>query len=110
MVTDLIEWPVKTREINDAYFESARSTRLGADLPCDDDARFLREPLQRLKGFGAFFERTDALEDAGAVAKNGEHQFAGFAEIVKPSANRDFLSVVLPRLVDAYGRHSPLYR
>ena len=29
MATDLIEWPVKTREINDAYFESARWNGFG---------------------------------------------------------------------------------
>jgi hypothetical protein len=81
-----------------------------ANLSRDDDARLLRQPLQSFEGFGIFLEGADTLDDAGAIAKNGKHQFARFAQIVKPSANGDFLPVVLTSLFDAYGRHSPLYR
>ena len=79
----------------DADFVAAGSALLGADFAGDDDAGFLREALEGFEGFGIFFQGADALNDAGAVAKNGEEQFAGFANIVEPAANGDFLAVVL---------------
>jgi len=82
---------------------------LGADFSGDDDARFLRETFQRFKGLGIFLERADALDDSGTVAKNGKHQFAGFAQVVEPAANRYFLPVVRACLLDGDDGHSPLF-
>ena len=68
-------------------------------LPGDDDAGFLRETFQGFKGFRIFLQRADALDDARAVAKNGEEKLAGFAKVIEPAANRDFLPVVFACIV-----------
>ena len=79
----------------DADFVAAGGALLGVDFAGDDDAGFLGEAFEGLEGFGIFFQGADALNDAGAVAKDGEEEFAGFAEIVEPAADGDFLGVVL---------------
>ena len=79
----------------DADFVAAGSALLGADFASDDDAGFLRQALESFEGFGIFLQGADALNDAGAVTENGEHQLAGFANIVEPAADGDFLAVVL---------------
>ena len=66
-------------DFGDADFVAAGGALLGADFSGDDDAGFLREAFQCGEGVGTFFERDDALDDAGAVAKNREEQLAGFA-------------------------------
>ncbi len=96
-------------DFGDAHFEAAGGALLGADFSSDDDAGFLRETFQRFKGFGIFLERADALDDSRTVAKNREHQFAGFAEIVEPAANRYFLPVVLACLFDSDDSHGQLF-
>ena len=96
-------------DFGDAHFEAARGALLGANFAGDDDAGFLRETFQRFKGFGIFFQRADTLDDAGAVAKNREQQFAGFAQVVEPAANRYFLPVVLACLLDRDDGHGPLF-
>src|SRR5438874_9829877 len=40
-----------------------------------------------------------ALDDPRSIAKNRKKQFAGFAEIVKPTPERNFLPVVFSRLL-----------
>jgi hypothetical protein len=78
---------------------------LGADFSGDDDARFLREAFECGESVGAFLEGDDALNDAGAVAKDREEELAGFAEIVEPALNCDFLRVVLAGVFDVDRRH-----
>ena len=74
-------------------------------LPGDDDARLLRQPAQRFEGLGLLFLRDHALQNAGAVAKDGEEQLARFAQVVKPALHRHFFAGVLPGVFDVhYGR------
>jgi hypothetical protein len=84
----------------DADFVAAGSALFSADFAGDDDARLLREALKRFKSFRTLFERADALDDAGAIAKDGEEQLTGFAQIVEPPTQCDFLAVVLASLFD----------
>ena len=48
----------------------------------------------------------DALDDAGAVAKDGEQQLAGFAEIVEPAADGDRLAVEFADFCDGMATRS----
>jgi hypothetical protein len=69
----------------DADFVAAGSALLGADLSGDDDAGFVREAFEGGEGGRIFFQRDNTLDDAGAVAKDGEQQLAGFAQVVEPA-------------------------
>src|SRR5580704_17011054 len=71
-------------DFGDADFVAAGSALFSANFSCDDDAGFLREAFESGEGVGTFFERDDALDDAGAVAKDREEELAGFALIVEP--------------------------
>ena len=92
-------------DFGDADFVAAGGALLGANFSGDDDAGFLREAFQRGEGVGAFFERNDALNNAGAVAENREEQLAGFALIVEPAADGDFLRVVFAGVFDVDRGH-----
>ena len=93
----------------DADFVAAGSALLGADFAGDDDAGFLGETLEGGKGFGIFFEGADALNDAGAVAKDGEEEFAGFAKVVEPAANGDFLGVLFACVFNGNDSHGEVF-
>ena len=54
----------------DANLVTAGSTLLRANLTGNDDARFLRQALQRLERLGIFLQRANALDDAGAIEKS----------------------------------------
>ena len=78
-----------------------RRALVGADLPFDDDARFLRQTLDGLKNLGrdrAF--RHDSLNQAGAVAKNGEQQLPTLAQVVEPAPNGYGLAFVSANFSD----------
>ena len=99
-------------DFGDADFVAARGALFGANFSGDDDAGFLREALECGEGVGTFFERDDALDDAGAVAENRKEQLAGFALIVEPAAEvtscasclpaSSMLMVVMERFCAAY--------
>ena len=84
----------------DLNFKPAGRARLGLNFSSNDDARLLRETFKCVERGGIFFLGDDALDHAGAVAKNREEQLAGFTQVVKPSANRDAASGVLAGLFD----------
>ncbi len=82
--------------IADVHLVAAGSALVGAHLAGDDHAGFLGQALDRLEQFGR--DRVlgdDALDDAAAVAENGEQQFAALAQVVEPAANGDGLTFVL---------------
>src|SRR6266568_2552554 len=89
-------------------FVAARSALFRANLPGNDNARFLRQALQRFERFGILLERADALNSARAVPKDGKKQLAGLAQVVKPALERDFLPLVFPGLLDRYRCHSAI--
>ena len=89
----------------DLDFESAGRALIGVDAPGDDHAGFLRQPAQRFECRRLVFQRDDALDRSRAVAENGEEQFAGFAQVVQPAAQRDFLPVVLSDILNGDYRH-----
>src|SRR5215469_2755689 len=89
-----------------AHLEAAGSALLGSNLSRDNDAGFLGEPLELLERFGILFQRADALNDAGAVAKDREEQLTGFAKVIEPSTNRDFLPVIFSCVFDRNRGHS----
>jgi len=93
-------------DFGDADFVPAGSALFRADFARDDNAGFLRQAFQRLERPGIFLQRANALDDAGAVTKNREEQFARFPQIVKPALQRDFLPLVLACLLDGDGGHS----
>ncbi len=87
-------------DFGDANFVPAGCAFLRANFAGNDNAGFLRETLQRLERLGIFLERANTLDNAGAVAKNREEQFARFPKVIEPALERDFLSVVLASLLD----------
>src|SRR5258705_6483787 len=89
-----------------ANLVSARCALLGPDFSRDNDARLLRQPLQRRKCLRALLQRANTLNDPGPIAKNRKQQLPRFPHVVKPPANRDFLPVVLPCLLDSDSGHS----
>ncbi len=89
----------------DMNFEAARRALFGVNFSRDDDAGFLRQSFERFEGFRLFFQRDDALDDAGAVAKNREEEFSRFAQVVEPAANRDGLSGEVSGLFDVDDGH-----
>ena len=76
-------------DLADVHFAAAGRARLGLNFAGGDDARFLRQALERGERLGMLLQRDDALHDAGAVAKNREKELAGFAHVVEPAANGD---------------------
>jgi hypothetical protein len=87
-------------DLRDADLVAAGSALLGANFAGDDDAGFLGEALEGVKGVGRLFQRADTLDHAGSVAKDGKKELAGFAKIVEPALDGDFLAVVLACLFD----------
>ncbi len=95
-------------DFGDAHFVPAGSALLGANLSRYNDAGLLREPLKRFESLRIFFERADALNDASAVPKDREDQLAGFANVVEPAADGDFLAVVFPCVFNGDRGHGGL--
>ena len=62
-------------------------------------------PFSAAKASGFSLSAHDALDDAGAVAKNREEQLAGFAHVVEPAADGDFLAVVFAGFFDGNNGH-----
>ena len=92
-------------DLADADFVTAGRAFFRADFAGDDDAGFLCQAFQRFECFGILFQRTDALDDAGAVAEDREEQFAGFAQVIEPAFERNFLAVIPADLLDGDGGH-----
>jgi hypothetical protein len=93
-------------DFGDADFKATRSALLGADFAGHDDAGFLSEAFESFEGIGIFFQGADTLDDAGAIAKDGENQLAGFANVVEPAANGDFLTVEFTGILNRDCGHS----
>ena len=86
-------------------FESTGRAFISADFAFDDDARFLRQRLDRIEHFRR--DRIlgdDTLNDAGAVAKLRKQKLPAFAQVVKPAADSDRLAVVLADFCDSSDR------
>ena len=82
--------------VRDIEFVSAVRALVGADFAFDDHTGFLGESLDRFEDFGRDgVLRHNALNDAGAVAKMREQQFAALAQVVEPAADGDGLAFVL---------------
>jgi hypothetical protein len=83
-------------EIEDIELISARRPLVGTDFAGDDDARLLGEAFQGIEdgGRNALYVG-DALDGAGAVAKDGEEELAALAEVVEPAAECDGLAFML---------------
>ena len=62
--------------------------------------------LEDFGGYGGFGD--DALDGAGAVAKDGEQQLAARAQVVEPAAQGDGLAFVLAEGGDGGGNGSGL--
>ena len=88
-----------------ADFEAAGRALLAADLSRDDDAGFLRQPLQRFERFRVLLERADPLNDSRAIAKNRKQQFPRLTQVIQPPLQGDFLPVILSSLFDGDRRH-----
>ena len=79
----------------DVELEAGGGAGVGADFSGDGERGLEGEIFE---GFEDFFGDSgfgdDALDGAGAVAEDGEEQFAGGAEIVEPAAEGDGLAFV----------------
>jgi hypothetical protein len=62
-------------DFRDADLVAAGGALFRANLAGDNDARFLRQALQRFKRLGIFLQRANALDDPGAVAEDRKKQF-----------------------------------
>ena len=83
-------------------FVASRSTLIGAHLPGDDQGGLLRQAFERVPQLGrdlAFDHH--ALHQAGAVADDGEEQFAALPQVVEPAANGDRLAFMTAELRDS---------
>src|SRR5690348_3620862 len=89
----------------DVELKTSWRTRLGVHCSGDNDTRFLREILRSAECFGMFLLGDYTLNHTGAVAKNGEEEFAGFAHIVEPALNRHFLTDMLSNAINRHYRH-----
>ena len=89
----------------DLNFEPAGRALVGVNASRNDHARFLRQAAQGFERRRLVFQRDDALNRSRAVAKDREEQFPGFAQVVQPAAQRDFLPVVLSHVLNGYHRH-----
>src|SRR5579872_7369367 len=90
------------RDVHDIEFVAAVRALVGTYFAFDDYARFLRQGLDRVKHFRRnSILRDNTLNDAGTVAKLGEEQFAALSQVIKPSADRDRLAVVLADFCDS---------
>src|ERR1700682_5597898 len=90
----------------------ARRALIGVNASRDDHARLLRQAAQSFKRRRLILQRYDALDRSRAVAKDGEKQFPRFAQVVQPTAQRDFLAIMLPDILNGHywhgARFSPL--
>ena len=83
-------------DVFDVELVAAGGAGVGADFAGDDDGGLEGEGFEGVEDFfgdGGFGD--DALDGAGAVAEDGEEEFAGGAEVVEPAAEGDGLAFVL---------------
>src|SRR5271165_625786 len=98
-------------DFGNANFVAAGGALLGADFAGDDDTGFLGEAFESCEGFGIFLQRANTLDNARAIAKDGEDELARFANVVEPAADRDFLSVVFASVFNRdHGHRDFLWR
>ena len=93
----------------DLNFKPARSALIGVNFPGDDDARFLRQAMKCFECCRLLLQRHDALNRSRAVAEDRKNEFSGFAQVVEPAAQCDFLSVVLTDILNGYYRHEMIF-
>ena len=80
----------------DVDLEAGGCAGVGANFAGDDDAGFLCEAFECFEDFrGDAFYVGNALDGAGAVAKDGEEELAALTEVVEPTAQGDGLAFVL---------------
>jgi hypothetical protein len=96
-------------DVRDIEFVAAGRALVGANFSFDDDAGFLGEALQGAESFRILLESANALNDASAIAKDGEEQLAGFAKVVEPTTKGDFLPVMISRLIDRDDGHGRVF-
>ncbi len=86
-------------------FVAARGTLVCAHFAGDDHAGLIGQILECVKHFRRHLVFGDhALDDACAVAEDGEDQFAAFALVVEPAANSHGLAVMPANLRDGSDR------
>ena len=98
-------------EMNHIQLEAARGPLVGADFASNNHGGFLREVSGRLKNFrryGIFGDYT--LNQARAIAEDGEQKLARGAQVVKPAKQRHFLTIKLGNLFDADRRLKRAWR
>ena len=97
--------------VGDIHLIAARSAFVGAHLAGDDHAGLLGQALDRIEEFGRDGIFGDhALDDAAAVAKDGEEQFAALAQVVEPATNGDSLAFMLADFADRGDRCFQFFR
>ena len=84
------------------HFIAAGRALLGANFAAKNQRRFLSEIFQRFKQrFVEIGFHRNALHDAGAVAHEREHDFAGFAEVVEPAGDFHRIACVASGVFDS---------
>ena len=87
--------------VGDVHLVAAGRALVGADFAGDDHARFLGQALDRVEQLGRDgVLGHHALDDAAAVAKDGEQQLAALAQVVEPAAKGDGLAFMLADFAD----------
>jgi hypothetical protein len=82
-------------DIFDVEFKAAGGACVGTDRAGYDYARFLREVLDGFEdGFGDGGFGDDALDGPGAIAKDGEEEFAAGTQVIEPGVEGDALAFV----------------
>ncbi len=86
---------------------NAGGALIGADRPCDDHRRFLRQAHELIEDrlVEIAFER-HALDETRPVAHQQEDQFALVGAVVDPALHGRFLAFVVRNFVNAYHCHS----
>ncbi len=87
--------------VGNVEFEAAGGALVGADFAFDDHARFLRQALEGVEGFGRDGVLGDnTLNLTAAVTEDWEQKLSALAQVIQPSANGDRLAFVLADLGD----------
>src|SRR5262249_30798031 len=88
-------YPLHHPDVADVELIAAGGTLIGPHFAGDHQARFVGQVFERLKDFWrylVFWHHT--LNHAGAVAEDGEDQFAAFTLVVEPALNGDGLAIM----------------
>src|SRR5690349_16134759 len=89
VLRDLLHYP----DIGDVELEAALGTLVGTNLAFHDHARFLRETFDGVEDFRRHsILRHDTLDEAAAVAEDGEEKFAALAQVIEPAFDGDRLA------------------